>query len=464
MRFCIIIVFVNFCISINVKAQNLVPNQSFENYKKLPCKVNEFFIQDILENWIQPIPTTSDYWRTDIDISCDINPNRINKQTRIGSAMTGIITASIFKDFKNEYKEYLEVQLNRPLVQSKLYCGEFYAFNRNTTMALGPSDILESNNLSMAFSDTLVFYPVSTNPPDNLTYPSWVRITEPKVIRTDNQWHRIEGCFVADKNYQYLLIGNFNSINATQVIRKTFGNDFASAYYFIDDVSLMELPYDPPNLSNDVTFCHNENSITLNATSEGATGYTWQDGSTGSKFVVAKKRTGSYSVAISYGNFTYKHTYRVEYVPGIDIGADTLLCRGETITLKVNHPIKEYLWSDQSTDSIKVISSEGVYWVEVISPCVVRDTVEIKYIDCPGFVPNVFTPNGDEHNQTFVIENIENRDWGLQVFNRWGTKVYEDKRYENNWDGSNLSSGVYYYLLHSASLNKKVNGWVQIIR
>jgi gliding motility-associated-like protein len=447
-----------------VKAQNLVPNPSFENYKKLPCKVNEFSIQDVLENWVRPIPASSDYWRTDIGITCDLNPNRLSRQTRTGSAMTGIIAATIFKDFKAESKEYLEVKLNQALTQNKLYCGEFYTFNRNTPNALGPSDILESNNLSMAFSDTLVFYPVSTNPPDNLTYPSWIRITEPKVIRTDNQWHRIEGCFVADKNYQYLLIGNFQSVNKTQVIRKTFGNDFAFAYHFIDDVSLMELPYNPPALADQLTFCHSENSITLDATSDGATGYTWQDGSTGSKFVVTKKQTGSYSVTISYGDFTYKHTYRVEYVPDIDLGPDTLLCRGETITLKVNHPIKEYFWFDQSSDSIKVISSEGSYWVDVVSQCVVRDTIEIKYIDCPGFVPNVFTPNGDEHNQTFVIENIENRDWGLQIFNRWGAKVYEDKEYKNNWDGSNLSAGVYYYLLHSVSLNKKINGWVHVIK
>ena len=448
----------------SVKAQNLVPNPSFENYKVLPCDINQFFIQDVLENWIQPIPASTDYWRIDIDINCDLNPNRFNRQTRTSNAMTGIVTALIFKDFKDEYKEYVEVKLNQSLTQNKLYCGEFYAFNWDINDISGAADILESNNLSMSFSDTLIFYPVSTNQPDNLTYPSWVRITEPKVIPTDNKWHRIEGCFVADKNYEYLLIGNFHSIDSTQVIRKTFGNDFAFAYYFIDDVTLFELPHNPPSLSNNVTFCHNENSIILDATSDGATSYTWQDGSTGSQFIVTQKQTDSYRVTISYGDFTYKHTFHVQYIPNIDLGADTLLCRGETITLKVNHPLKEYLWFDQSNDLIKVISSEGIYWVEVISPCVVRDTIEIKYIDCPGFVPNVFTPNGDQYNQTFIIENIDNRDWALQVFNRWGVKVYENKRYKNDLDGSNLSSGIYYYLLHSASLNKSIKGWVHIIR
>lgn len=451
----------------SVKAQNLVPNSSFETYKALPCDLNEFFIQDVLGNWIQPLPTSSDYWHTDIDINCDLNPNRLNRQTRTGNAMTGIITALVFKDFKDEYKEYLEVRLSQPLTQNKLYCGELYAFNWNANQLndiFGTTDIIESNNLSIAFSDTLIFYPLSPNQPDNLTYPSWVKITEPKVIPTDNQWHRIEGCFVADKNYEYLLVGNFHSIDSTQIIRKTFGNDFAFAYYFIDDVSLFELPYNPPNLLNSVTFCHNEDFIILDATSESATGYTWQDGSTDSQFIITKKQTDSYRVTISYGDFSYKHTFHVQYVPNIDLGPDTLLCRGETITLKVDHPIKEYLWFDQSNDSIKVISTEGIYWVDVISQCMVRDTIEITYIDCPGFVPSVFTPNGDEYNQAFVIENIDNRDWGLQVFDRWGKKVYENKRYKSDWDGSGLSSGIYYYILHSTSLNKSIRGWVHIIR
>lgn len=449
-----------------VKAQNLVPNPSFENYKVLPCKLNEFFIHDVLENWLRPIPTSTDYWRTDIDMGCYLNPNRLNIQTRTGSAMAGIITATIFKDFKDEYKEYLEVKLNQPLVKGKLYCGEFYAYNRNVVGDIQnpTTDLLESNNLSMALSDTLVFYPVSTNQPDNLIYPSWIKITEPEVIRTNNQWHRIEGCFVADKNYEYLLIGNFHSIKDTQVVRKTFGNDLAGTYYFIDDVSLMELPYNPPSLADQVTFCNTDSNIILDATSDAATGYTWQDGSTGSHFIVTQKQTSSYTVAISYGDFTYKHTFNVDYVPDVHLGTDTLLCQGENITLKVIHPLKEYIWFDRSNDSLKVILSEGVYWVDVVSPCLVRDTIEIAYTDCPGFVPNVFTPNGDEYNQVLVIENIDNRDWGLQVFNRWGVRVYESKQYKNDWDGSGLSSGVYYYLLHSASLNREIRGWVQIIR
>ena len=35
----------------------------------------------------------------------------------------------------------------------------------------------------------------------------------------------------------------------------------------------------------------------------------------------------------------------------------------------------------------------------------------------------------------------------LEVFNRWGTSVYESDNYRNDWKGGDLSDGVYFYVL-----------------
>jgi len=63
-------------------------------------------------------------------------------------------------------------------------------------------------------------------------------------------------------------------------------------------------------------------------------------------------------------------------------------------------------------------------------------------------VPNVITPNGDGLNDFFIVTNIavypENT---LQIFNRWGKKVYEKQGYNNEWDGDGLEDGTYYYVL-----------------
>lgn len=85
----------------------------------------------------------------------------------------------------------------------------------------------------------------------------------------------------------------------------------------------------------------------------------------------------------------------------------------------------------------------------------------------PFFIPNIFTPNGDGVNDLFEImgaEKVDNMD--LVVFNRWGTKVYENNQYQNNWSGEGLNEGTYYYLL-SIKTNGKTKvrkGWVFLKR
>jgi len=62
---------------------------------------------------------------------------------------------------------------------------------------------------------------------------------------------------------------------------------------------------------------------------------------------------------------------------------------------------------------------------------------------------NVITPNGDGINDKFVFENLDTSLFPnkLTVQNRWGSKVYEQDNYNNDWGGDNLSEGTYFYVL-----------------
>ncbi len=91
-------------------------------------------------------------------------------------------------------------------------------------------------------------------------------------------------------------------------------------------------------------------------------------------------------------------------------------------------------------------------------------TKEIKIIPK---VPNIITPNGDGINEYFVIEGIESRHCGLQIFNRWGNLIYQSDNYQNNWNGKNFKgeqviNGVYYFIL-SCNYATPANGFIQII-
>lgn len=79
----------------------------------------------------------------------------------------------------------------------------------------------------------------------------------------------------------------------------------------------------------------------------------------------------------------------------------------------------------------------------------VASQAEIVFVECPISIPNVMTPDGDGKNDFFEIANIEDYpDADLVIINRWGVVVYEATGYKNNWSGSDLTDGVYFYQLY----------------
>jgi gliding motility-associated-like protein len=90
---------------------------------------------------------------------------------------------------------------------------------------------------------------------------------------------------------------------------------------------------------------------------------------------------------------------------------------------------------------------------------------EVIIQDCPYFqlfMPNSFTPNGDNYNETFYVQGIDrDKIKSLVIYNRWGEKVYET--FDNTpWDGKNCQIGVYSYLVRIH--NQQYKGNVQLIR
>jgi hypothetical protein len=48
--------------------------------------------------------------------------------------------------------------------------------------------------------------------------------------------------------------------------------------------------------------------------------------------------------------------------------------------------------------------------------------------------------------------------------NRWGKAVFKANGYENNWDGGDLDTGVYFYVLRFRNNTKTLKGTVSILK
>ncbi|KAF2335120.1 gliding motility-associated C-terminal domain-containing protein [Flavobacterium daemonense] len=105
--------------------------------------------------------------------------------------------------------------------------------------------------------------------------------------------------------------------------------------------------------------------------------------------------------------------------------------------------------------------------------CLSYDSLEVvvSLTDCDVvppdfFIPDGFSPNGDGVNDTFVIPNIDFLfpDYYLQIFNRYGNRMYEGFKDKAGWDGTNWQTdgfahgiapnGVYFYTLQFNKGNK----------
>jgi gliding motility-associated-like protein len=217
------------------------------------------------------------------------------------------------------------------------------------------------------------------------------------------------------------------------------------------------------HLGSEITICQEATAL-LDVTTPYAT-YLWQDGWTQSSYLVQKPAL--YWIDIKLNNCITRETVLVkEQLPAvIDLGVDTTLCSGESLTLSAYKPAASYLWSNGSLDAHLEISEPGTYWVRVSQgACISMDSIHINYKDCINFIPNVITPNGDEKNDIFVIEGIKVENWSLIIYNRWGKEIFISENYKNNWSAKGLDGGIYYYTLVNDKNKRIYKGVLHVLR
>ena len=132
-----------------------------------------------------------------------------------------------------------------------------------------------------------------------------------------------------------------------------------------------------------------------------------------------------------------------------------------------------YLWSNGTSNALNESLSNTLYSVLITDAlgCTGTDSVvvPINPVSCIDPV-NCFTPNSDQVNDTWVIDNMTlYPDLSLTIFNKWGNLVFEQKGTYSPWDGTYdsraLPAGTYYYIINLNYLDRApVTGTINILK
>jgi gliding motility-associated-like protein len=133
----------------------------------------------------------------------------------------------------------------------------------------------------------------------------------------------------------------------------------------------------------DTTLCENQSLLlqlqpAINVFGR-AQSYGWQDGSVKDTFRV--KTPGVYWGTVTNDGCTVSDTIKVGFVSrqGVNLGADTTICNGDSLALRVSMPGAQYSWSTGETSDAIIARTGGTYWVSVNNGiCTVTDTIKIK--------------------------------------------------------------------------------------
>ena len=147
----------------------------------------------------------------------------------------------------------------------------------------------------------------------------------------------------------------------------------------------------------------------------------------------------------------------INAAPEVELGADTTMCDGTTLTLDAGAGMASYLWSDNSTNQTLDVTASGSYGVVVTDAngCQNSDLIEVTFISCQGPLAghgsgHDFTvyPNPAKDHLFIAISNIKNENVKVELNDILGNNVYSSNEkstigYKSDIQISALPTGVY---------------------
>ena len=189
--------------------KNLVPNGSFENYRKKSGSIRQAI------PWSQI--ASVDYYQESLK-----NDTSSQKGGRTGDCYIGL-------RFQKKYKEFAQVKL-----ADALHRGTVYQFDMYIRLAFW-------SNASLKSFGALFSKAGYKSKSDAIKTAIIDSVSKKGSFINGYQWFKISGKYQADGGEKYLTIGNFApNVKKDMVRMNIFKFGFKEAYYFVDDVSLIK--------------------------------------------------------------------------------------------------------------------------------------------------------------------------------------------------------------------------------
>ncbi len=224
--------------------------------------------------------------------------------------------------------------------------------------------------------------------------------------------------------------------------------------FAIDSVTVVVHPPVDLQTSPDVTVCPGQ-SVSLYA--EGASTYSWQpaalcnDPKSATPTVTVEATTQFVVVGTDINGCSQQDSVLVsvyDVIGALTVMEDTSVCMGRPVQLRAQggvfyswYPTEGLSCSTCATPTQAKVMNDMIFVVFAwdSNQCALgSDTVRIFVDTQCAYValPTAFSPNGDGKNDFFRPLAKGLIAYRLQVFNRWGEKVFESESWHDGWDGT----------------------------
>lgn len=299
--------------------------------------------------------------------------------------------------------------------------------NGTSITLVGPGEVTGASLANMCFSDNGTPLSSATPPYTGVYQPSSGSLADFAGCASDGVWR------MTITNSSFFGFGFFNAWNITFDVPEI---SYAGVVAWSPSTGL-----DNPNVLNPLICPDNSTTYELMVTDS-------FNCATISHFVTVDLRNGPVIDTVLV----------TESQPEMADGELTIVAAGGTLPLDFSVDGTVFVADNHFTGL-----PDGTYLLAVRDEEGCMDTLTFKLDASFVLIPNVISPTSTlTDNQTFVVKGMVGPE--ILVYNRWGRKVYESSSYQNDWNGDNLSDGVYFYAIKDKADGQAYTGFVQLVK